>query len=70
MVTMGFFGSNDITGIDVGSGSINPVVRIERGRKRPTVLSADIVDFPLESMKDGVGTILRHLLANKKDRQY
>jgi type IV pilus assembly protein PilM len=65
MVTMGFFGSNDITGIDVGSGSIK-VVRIERGRKRPTVLSADIVDFPLESRKDDVGTILRHLLANKK----
>ena len=43
---MGLF-SNDITGIDIGAGSIK-VVRIAPG-KQPKLLSAAIVELPLEA---------------------
>ncbi len=40
---MGLF-SNDITGIDIGAGSIK-VVRIARGGNRPKLLSAALVEL-------------------------
>jgi type IV pilus assembly protein PilM len=61
---MGLFGPTDITGVDVGAGSIK-VVRVRRGR-RPRLLSAAIVETPLEPGK-GYGTAddLRFLLSDK-----
>jgi type IV pilus assembly protein PilM len=62
---MGLFGPNELTGIDIGAGSIK-VVRIERGGKRPKLLSAGIVEFPLEPGQGAVSSDLRLLLAEKK----
>lgn len=61
---MRIFGPTDITGIDVGAGSIK-VVRV-RGGKRPQLLSAAIVETPLEPGR-GYGTAgdLRFLLSDK-----
>ena len=61
---MGLFGSNIITGIDVGAGSIK-AVQIAAG-KRPKLLSASIVELPLEPVPEAVGEELRHLQDNKK----
>lgn len=60
---MGIFGPTDITGIDVGAGSIK-VVRVRRGR-RPRLLAAAIVETPLEP-GTGYGTAgdLRFLLSD------
>jgi type IV pilus assembly protein PilM len=56
---MGLF-SNDITGIDIGAGSIK-VVRIAPG-KQPKLLSAAIVELPLEAEAASVtGADLRSL---------
>jgi hypothetical protein len=61
---MGLFGPTDITGVDVGAGSIK-VVQVRRGR-RPRLLSAAIVETPLEPGR-GYGTAgdLRFLLSDK-----
>lgn len=64
---MGLFGSSDITGIDIGNGSIK-IVRIAGGRK-PRVLAAAIVEFPLDRAEaPGVSTDLRFLFSGKKFR--
>lgn len=62
---MGLFGPNEITGIDVGAGSIK-VVRIARGGKRPKLLSAGLVEFPLEPGQEAISSDLRLLLSEKK----
>ncbi len=62
---MGLFGRNDITGIDIGAGSIK-VVRLSRGR-RPRLLSAGIVEFSLDPAKaNSVSADLKYLLSGKK----
>lgn len=64
---MGIFGSHTITGIDVGAGSIK-IVRIAGGRK-PRLLSAGIVEFPLDkSEAPGVSTDIRFLFSGRKFR--
>src|SRR5574341_924425 len=64
---MGLFGSNIITGVDIGAGSIK-IVRIAPGRK-PRLLAAGIVEFPLDKTgAPGVGTDLRFLFSGKKFR--
>ena len=62
---MGLFGSNEITGIDIGAGSIK-VVRIALSGKRPKLLSAGIAELPPGIGKDATGTGLRYLLSEKK----
>jgi type IV pilus assembly protein PilM len=62
---MGLFGSNEITGIDIGAGSIK-VVRIARSGRRPKLLSAGIMELPLDAGKGIAGTDLRHLFSEKK----
>lgn len=62
---MGLFGPNDNTGIDIGAGSIK-VVRIERGGKRPKLLSAGIIEFPPAGAQDTVSTDIRQLLNERK----
>src|SRR3972149_2134636 len=62
---MGLFGRKDITGIDIGAGSIK-VVRIARGR-RPKLLSAGLVEFPLDPAKtNSITADLKYLLSGKK----
>lgn len=62
---MSLFGATDITGIDIGAGSIK-VVRIADG-KNPRLLSADIVELPLEpGPSDSLSVNLRHLLLAHK----
>jgi len=62
---MGLF-SKDITGIDVGAGSIK-VVRIARGGKRPKLLSAALVEFPADPAKAvSVSSELQRLQTGKK----
>lgn len=62
---MGFFGSNDIAGIDIGAGAIK-VARIARG-SRPKLLSAALMELPLDAGRPaGVGAELRYLLSGKK----
>jgi len=64
---MGIFGTSDITGVDIGNGSIK-IVRIAGGRK-PRVLAAAIVEFPLDRTEaPGVSTDLRFLFSGKKFR--
>lgn len=62
---MGLFGSNEITGIDIGAGSIK-VVRIARSGRRPKLLSAGIVEFPLAGQKVALSTDIRYLAAGRK----
>ena len=62
---MGLFGPNENTGIDIGAGSIK-IVRIERSGKRPKLLSAGIVEFPLETGSARTGANLRSLLSETK----
>jgi type IV pilus assembly protein PilM len=62
---MGLFGPTELTGIDIGAGSIK-VVRIARGGKRPKLLSAGIVEFSLEPVQEAVSSDLRLLLSEKK----
>ena len=62
---MGFFRSNEITGIDIGAGSIK-AVRIALGGKRPKLLSAGIVELPFETGKHATGADIRHLLSERK----
>lgn len=62
---MGLF-SNDITGIDIGAGSIK-VVRIAKSGARPKLLSAVLVEFPPDPAKTmSISADLRHLQAVKK----
>jgi type IV pilus assembly protein PilM len=62
---MGLF-SNDITGIDIGAGSIK-VVRIAKSGKRPKLLSAVLLEFPPDPTQVmSIGTDLHHLQAGKK----
>jgi type IV pilus assembly protein PilM len=62
---MGFF-SKDITGIDIGAGSIK-VVHISRSEKRPRLLSAGLIEFsPDPAQATNVGAELHHLQAGKK----
>lgn len=63
---MGLFGPNEITGIDIGAGSIK-AVRIRPG-KRPTLTGAAIVEFSPEAVQESIGTDLRYLLSEKKIR--
>jgi type IV pilus assembly protein PilM len=64
---MALFGSNIITGVDIGAGSIK-IVRIAPGRK-PRLLAAGIVEFPLDKTgAPGVSTDLRFLFSGKKFR--
>ncbi len=61
---MGLF-SNDITGIDIGAGSVK-VVRMAPGR-RPKLLSAALVEMPLDpAMATGISADLRYLQSEKK----
>ena len=63
---MGLFGSNDITGIDIGAGSIK-VVRIARGGKHPKLLSAALVEISLDpAQATSISAELRHLQSVKK----
>jgi type IV pilus assembly protein PilM len=60
---MGLF-SKDITGIDIGAGSIK-VVRMRTGQ-RPKLLSAAIVEMPFDPSKAlDISTNLRYLLSGK-----
>src|SRR3972149_3541986 len=52
---MGLFGTKEITGIDIGAGSIK-VVRIARGGRRPKLLSAGLLEFPLGPANPNGGT--------------
>ncbi len=62
---MGLF-SNDITGIDIGAGSIK-VVRIAKGGKRPKLLSAALVEFPPDPAQAmSISADLHHLQSGKK----
>jgi type IV pilus assembly protein PilM len=62
---MGLF-SNDITGIDIGAGSIK-VVHISRSGQRPRLLSASLVEFsPDPEQAKNVSADLHHLQAGKK----
>jgi type IV pilus assembly protein PilM len=61
---MGLFGSNDITGVDIGAGSIK-IVRMTTG-KRPRLLSAEVLELPFDAAADGVGAGLVSLLTGKK----
>jgi type IV pilus assembly protein PilM len=61
---MGIF-SNDITGIDMGAGSIK-VVRLSRGGKRPKLLSAMLVELsPDPALATSVSSDLHHLQTGK-----
>src|SRR3989304_1371846 len=63
---MGLFGTKEITGIDIGAGSIKGV-RIARGGRRPKLLSAGLVEFPLDPAKtNSVTADLKYLLSGKK----
>ena len=62
---MGLFGPSEITGIDIGAGSLK-VVRLAPGGKRPKLLSAGLVEFSLEPGQESVATDLRFLLSEKK----
>lgn len=58
---------NDITGIDVGSGSVK-VVRISSG-KRPRLIYAGIAEAPLDSAEQrSIATDIRYLLSDKRAR--
>jgi len=62
---MGLF-SNDITGIDIGAGSIK-VVRIAKSGKRPRLLSAVLVEFPPDPTQAmSISADLHRLQAGKK----
>jgi type IV pilus assembly protein PilM len=62
---MGLF-SNDITGVDIGAGSIK-VVHLARGGKRPKLLSAMLVELsPDPAHAAGISADLRHLQAARK----
>ncbi len=62
---MGIFSSNEITGIDIGAGSIK-VVRIEQNGRRPKLISVGIVDLPVEADIATVSAHIKRLLAEKK----
>ncbi len=61
---MGLFGTNEMTGVDVGAGSIK-VVRIKPG-KRPQMLTAGMVELPTDASGVSAGTNLRYLLSENK----
>jgi type IV pilus assembly protein PilM len=62
---MGLFGFNNRTGVDIGAGSIK-VVRIAPGR-RPTLLSAALVELPLDlASATAMSADLRYLRSKKK----
>lgn len=62
---MGLF-SNDITGVDIGAGSIK-VVRLSRGGQRPRLLSAMLVELSADpAQAASIRSDLRHLLSGKK----
>lgn len=61
---MGLFGSNEITGIDVGAGGIK-AVRIKPGSK-PQLMSAAIIEFSPEAPREPLAVNLRSLLSDKK----
>ena len=57
---MGLFGSRGVTGIDIGAGSIK-IVSIAKGRRRPVLLSAELLELPLAptgSEEAAVGLLL------------
>lgn len=61
---MSLFGSSEITGIDIGAGSIK-AVRIKPG-KQPKLLAAGMVEFPAETEGVSVSAELRALLSQRK----
>ena len=63
---MGLFESSEITGIDIGAGSIK-AVRIRPG-KRPTLTGATIIEFSPEAVPESISADLRYLLSEKKIR--
>lgn len=64
---MSLFGAHSVTGIDIGSGAVK-VVRIAPGR-RPRLLAAAVIEFPLDKTgAPGVSTDLRFLFSGKKFR--
>ncbi|HAK60947.1 MAG TPA: hypothetical protein DCO77_11280 [Nitrospiraceae bacterium] len=63
---MGLFGPKDLTGIDIGTGSIK-AVRIATGGGRPKLLAAGMVEFSLDEAKaNSVSTDLVYLLSGKE----
>jgi len=62
---MGIFSSNEITGIDIGAGSIK-VVRMAQSGKRPKLISAGIVDLPAEADSATIAGHIRRFLTEKK----
>jgi len=62
---MGLFGSSEITGIDIGVGSIK-AVRIKPG-KRPKLIAAAIIEFPPDAAAgESISTDLRYLISEKR----
>jgi type IV pilus assembly protein PilM len=61
---MGLFGSNEITGIDIGAGSIK-AVRIKPG-KQPALTAAGMIEFPPGSERGKVSADLQQLLTERK----
>jgi type IV pilus assembly protein PilM len=61
---MGLFSSNEITGIDIGAGSIK-IVRVAGGR-RPKLLSAELMELPLGPAAAGGENVGRGLLLSRK----
>jgi type IV pilus assembly protein PilM len=61
---MKLFKSNEITGIDIGAGSIK-AVRIRPG-KQPALTAAGMIEFPPGSERGTQSADLRQLLAEKK----
>lgn len=63
---MGLFGSKEITGIDIGAGSIK-VVRLKPAGRSPRLVSAGILELPLEpGPMSTLAADLKHLQFNKK----
>jgi len=63
-VIMGLFGTQEYTGIDIGAGSIK-IVRIARG-KRPTLLSAAIIERPQDAGPEFPFSALRNMASAKQ----
>jgi len=61
---MGLFGFREVTGIDIGASGVK-VARIAPGR-RPKLVAAAIIDFPLEPGPGDAAAALARLLATRK----
>ncbi len=64
---MGFFGSNDITAVDIGAGSIKVARVANANGRRPKLLSAALFELPIEAMTNGGnGEYIAELFRNNK----